>query len=30
MIYNVKHGGDIAESTFKIPYTAIAQGQTGN
>ena len=22
-------GGDIAESTFKIPYTAIAQGQTG-
>ena len=30
MIYNVKEGGDIAESAFKIPYTAISQGQTGN
>jgi len=30
MIYNVKKGGDIKDSSFKIPYTAIAQGQTGN
>nr|WP_255617025.1 outer-membrane lipoprotein carrier protein LolA [Aurantimonas sp. VKM B-3413] len=30
MIYDVKEGGDIADSAFKIPYTAISQGQTGN
>ena len=30
MIYNVKEGGNIADSAFKIPYTAISQGQTGN
>ncbi|MEN3793267.1 outer-membrane lipoprotein carrier protein LolA [Fulvimarina sp. MAC3] len=30
MIYNVKEGGDIQNSAFKIPYTAIQQGQTGN
>ncbi|MBO0662194.1 outer membrane lipoprotein carrier protein LolA [Jiella sp. MQZ9-1] len=30
MIYNVKTGGNIQDSAFKIPYTAISQGQTGN
>ncbi len=30
MIYNVQEGGDIQNSAFKIPYTAISQGQTGN
>ncbi|MEX6508259.1 outer-membrane lipoprotein carrier protein LolA [Jiella sp. M17.18] len=30
MIYNVKTGSKIADSAFKIPYTAISQGQTGN
>lgn len=30
MIYNVKEGGNIQDSAFKIPYTAIEQGQTGN
>ena len=30
MIYNVKEGGNIQDSAFKIPYTAISQGQTGN
>nr|WP_148227451.1 outer-membrane lipoprotein carrier protein LolA [Fulvimarina pelagi] len=30
MIYNVKEGGDIQNSAFNIPYTAIQQGQTGN
>ena len=30
MIYNVQEGGNIQESAFKIPYTAISQGQTGN
>jgi outer membrane lipoprotein-sorting protein len=30
MIYDVKQGGNIQESAFQIPYTAISQGQTGN
>nr|WP_245396572.1 outer-membrane lipoprotein carrier protein LolA [Jiella sonneratiae] len=30
MIYNVQEGGNIQDSAFKIPYTAIEQGQTGN
>ncbi|MDY8110732.1 outer-membrane lipoprotein carrier protein LolA [Fulvimarina sp. 2208YS6-2-32] len=30
MIYNVQKGGDIKDSSFNIPYTAIQQGQTGN
>ncbi len=29
MIYDVAKGGDIQNSAFKIPYTAISQGQTG-
>ncbi len=30
MIYDVAKGGDIKNSAFSIPYTAISQGQTGN
>ena len=30
MVYNVKNGVSVQDSLFKIPYTAIAQGQTGN
>ncbi|KQT87543.1 outer-membrane lipoprotein carrier protein LolA [Aurantimonas sp. Leaf443] len=30
MIYDVQQGTDIQNSAFDIPYTAIAQGQTGN
>lgn len=30
MIFDVSTGGDIQDSSFNIPYTAISQGQTGN
>lgn len=30
MIYNVRNGVALQDSMFKIPYTAIATGQTGN
>ncbi|MEE2950742.1 MAG: outer membrane lipoprotein carrier protein LolA [Pseudomonadota bacterium] len=30
MIFDVQEGGNIQDSAFKIPYTAISQGQTGN
>ena len=30
MIFDVQAGGNIQDSAFKIPYTAISQGQTGN
>ncbi|WP_245413962.1 outer-membrane lipoprotein carrier protein LolA [Fulvimarina endophytica] len=30
MVYNVQKGGNIQDSAFTIPYTAISQGQTGN